>query len=105
MLYKLSLIFIMGISFNVKADPFIKKNLEVHQINYGNINVTSNIDNIDTSFIQIGAAGNAVNLSNNVENLSLFMENYGNISANATISSVNSSFIQVSAVGNSVTVQ
>jgi hypothetical protein len=104
-LYILIVSFTTGISFNVHADPFVKKNIEIQQLNYGNVVSNSTIENIDNSYVEIGAAGNAVNLSGNIENINVLMESYGNISANASISNVSNSYIQVNAIGNSVTVR
>lgn len=103
--YILILSLVTGISFHARADPFVKKNIEIQQLNYGNVVSNSTIENIDNSYIEIGAAGNAVSLSGNIENLNVLMESYGNISANANISNVSNSYIQVNAIGNSVTVR
>lgn len=84
-------------------DPSIVNNLQINQLNNGNVSVTSSVDNIDSSLVQVGAAGNVLDLSGNIQNSSFLMQNTGNVSVSAQISNVHNSLVQISAVGNSVT--
>ncbi|MDP1724579.1 MAG: hypothetical protein Q8L85_07745 [Alphaproteobacteria bacterium] len=103
MIYILALVFVTGMPSFSNADPFVKNNLSIEQMNYGNASATSKIDSIDASFVQVGAAGNTINLSGNVENSVFFMQSYGNMIADAQVSNVSNSYIQVNAIGNSIT--
>ena len=106
---KISTLAFIGFAFlashkSEATDPILKKNLEIYQLNYGNVDVNSKITNIDNSMIQMSAAGNALNISGNIKNAKIYMESYGNMSTNADISNVSGSLIQVNAIGNAVNI-
>lgn len=93
------------VSPNCQADPMAHKNIELFQYNQGNSNATSTIEQITGSFVQVSAAGNALNIKGNLESSNIVQQNYGNDFVDAIISNISGSLVQVSAIGNSVTIE
>jgi hypothetical protein len=89
------------------SDPIqsAKSNLEFTMKSYGNVSTNATLDNIDSSVVQVGAAGNTVTLSGNIDNMQVTAENYGSANTNATMSNVTGSNVGINAAGNAITVK
>ena len=82
-----------------------KTNIDLTLKNYGNSLTQATIENIDSSVVDVGAAGNTVLLEGTVENFSMAAESYGDNTALGTVSGVTGSTVGVISAGNAVTLR
>ncbi|MDP3531990.1 MAG: hypothetical protein Q8S31_01715 [Alphaproteobacteria bacterium] len=89
------------------GDPIsnVKTNIDLTLKNYGNSLTNATIENIDSSTVDVGAAGNTVLLEGTVENFSMAAESYGNNTAFGVVSGVTASTVGVISAGNAVTLR
>ncbi|MDP1724580.1 MAG: hypothetical protein Q8L85_07750 [Alphaproteobacteria bacterium] len=89
------------------GDPIsnVKTNIDLTLKNYGNSLTNATIENIDSSTVDVGAAGNTVLLEGTVENFSMAAESYGDNTALGIVSGVTASSVGVISAGNAVTLR
>ncbi|MDP1724578.1 MAG: hypothetical protein Q8L85_07740 [Alphaproteobacteria bacterium] len=72
---------------------------------YGDVSKNVNVQDIDSSAVQIGSSGNITTLSGPIDKLQIAAENYGDMAIDVNVSKVTGSSISIKAAGNAIRVK